>query len=152
MILQCEGCCTRTFSGILEHWYSVWQSWKIYQPPCKPTYHKSSWLIYIITYTFSTVHIWPLILITASQAWSPSSTPHPPEKHGESVLFQPVLKAYPTWHSWLITAHISLGHLECHWKTFNRQMDRTWQVIRRFKSTTLCTNSVTSYTTNGVDQ
>ena len=32
-------------------------------------------------------------------------------ENGESVLFQPVLKAYPTGHSWLITAHILLGHL-----------------------------------------
>ena len=51
-------------------------------------------------------------------------------EHGESVLFQPVLKAYPMCHSWLITAHISLGHLECHWKTFNRQMDGTHQLLQ----------------------
>ena len=31
---------------------------------------------------------------------------------GESVIFQPVLQAYPTRHSWIITAHISLGNLE----------------------------------------
>ena len=31
---------------------------------------------------------------------------------GESVLFQPVLKTYPMHHSWIITVHISLGHLE----------------------------------------
>ena len=48
---------------------------------------------------------------------------------GESVLFQPVLKAYPTQHSWRITAHISLGNLECHWKYFNRQMDKTCQLL-----------------------
>ena len=48
---------------------------------------------------------------------------------GESVLFQPVLKAYPTCHSWIITAHVSLGHLECHWKYFNRQMDKTCQLL-----------------------
>ena len=48
----------------------------------------------------------------------------------ESVLFQPVLKAYPTHHSWLITAHISLGHLEWHWKSFTRLMDRTCQIIQ----------------------
>ena len=35
-----------------------------------------------------------------------------------------------THHSWLITAHISLGHPECHWKTFNRQMDRTHQLLQ----------------------
>ena len=51
-------------------------------------------------------------------------------EHGESVLFQPVLKAYPMWHSWLITAHISLGHLEHHWKTFNSQMDITHQLLQ----------------------
>ena len=48
---------------------------------------------------------------------------------GESVIFQPVLQAYPTWHSWIITAHISLGNLECHWKTFNRQLARTQQLL-----------------------
>ena len=49
---------------------------------------------------------------------------------GESVIFQPVLKAYPTRHSWIITAHISLGNLECHWKLFNRQLTRTQQFLR----------------------
>ena len=49
-------------------------------------------------------------------------------ENGESVLFQPVLKAYPTHHSWFITAHISLGHLERHWKLFTRQTDRTHQI------------------------
>ena len=43
---------------------------------------------------------------------------------GESVLFQPVLKAYPMHYSWILTAHISLGHLECHCKYFNRQVDK----------------------------
>ena len=49
---------------------------------------------------------------------------------GESVIFQPVLQAYPTQHSWIITAHIFLGNLECHWKTFNRQFDRTQQLLQ----------------------
>ena len=48
---------------------------------------------------------------------------------GESVLLQPLLKAYPTCHSWIITAHVSLGHLECHWKHFNRQLDKTHQLL-----------------------
>ena len=54
----------------------------------------------------------------------------PTRENGESVLFQPVLKAYPTHHSWLITAHFSLGHLECHWKSFNRQVDKTHQLLQ----------------------
>ena len=49
---------------------------------------------------------------------------------GESVIFQPVLQAYPTRHSWIITAHILLGNLECHWKLFNRQLTRTQQFLR----------------------
>ena len=49
---------------------------------------------------------------------------------GESVIFQPVLQAYPTRHSWIITAHILLGHLEHHWKLFNRQLARTQQLLR----------------------
>ena len=48
---------------------------------------------------------------------------------GESIFFQPVLKTYPTCHSWIITAHVSLGHLECHWKHFNRQLDKTYQLL-----------------------
>ena len=48
----------------------------------------------------------------------------------ESVIFQPVLQAYPTRHSWIITAHISLGNLECHWKLFSRQLTRTQQFLR----------------------
>ena len=49
---------------------------------------------------------------------------------GESVIFQPVLQAYPTRHSWIVTAHISLGNLECHWKLFKRQLTRTQQFLR----------------------
>ena len=49
---------------------------------------------------------------------------------GKLVIFQPVLQAYPTRHSWIITAHISLGNLECHWKLFNRQLARTQQLLR----------------------
>ena len=48
---------------------------------------------------------------------------------GESVLFQPVLKTYPMCHSWIITTHVSLGHLECHWKYFNIQLEKTHQLL-----------------------
>ena len=49
---------------------------------------------------------------------------------GESVIFQPVLQVYSTRHSWIITAHISLGNLECHWKLFTRQLIRMQQFLR----------------------
>ena len=48
---------------------------------------------------------------------------------GESVIFQPVLQAYPTRHSWIITAHVSLGNLEHHWKLFSRQLSKTQQFL-----------------------
>ena len=48
---------------------------------------------------------------------------------GESVIFKPVLQSYHMWHSWIITAHVSPGNLECHWKTFNRQLPRTRQLL-----------------------
>ena len=47
----------------------------------------------------------------------------------ESVLFQPVLKAYPTHHSWMITAHVSLENMEKQWKLFTRKMIRTCQLL-----------------------
>ena len=47
----------------------------------------------------------------------------------ESLLVQPVLKAYPTHHSWIITAHISLGNLEKQWRMFVKQMGRTQQLL-----------------------
>ena len=49
---------------------------------------------------------------------------------GESVIFQPVLQAYPTRHSWIITAHVSLGNLEHYWKLFSRQLTRTQQFLQ----------------------
>ena len=48
---------------------------------------------------------------------------------GESAIFPPVLQAYPTCHSWILTAHGPLGNLECHWKAFNRQLARTQQLL-----------------------
>ena len=49
---------TGTTCWIVVHRHPIWQSWKIYQPPCKYTYHKSSWLIDFITHTFNTVNNW----------------------------------------------------------------------------------------------
>ena len=46
------------------------------------------------------------------------------------MIFQPVLQAYPTRHSWIVTAHISLWNLEYHWKLFKRQLTRTQQFLR----------------------
>ena len=47
----------------------------------------------------------------------------------ESVLFQPALKVYLMYHSWIITAHVSLGNLEKQWRVFIRQMKRTQPLL-----------------------
>ena len=47
----------------------------------------------------------------------------------ESVLFQPVMKAYPTHHSWIITTLVPLGNLEKQWKMFVHQMGRMQQLL-----------------------
>ena len=46
------------------------------------------------------------------------------------AIFQPVVQAYPTRHFWIITAQVSLGNLECHWKLFSRQLTRMQQYLR----------------------
>ena len=51
------------------------------------------------------------------------------QENRESVLFQLALKAYPTCHSWMITAHVSLRYMEKKWKLFMRQMIRTHQLL-----------------------
>ena len=61
--------------------------------------------------------------------FSPTSTSSQTEP-GESMIFQPVLQVYPIRCSWIVTAHISLGNLEHHWKLFKRQTIRTQQFLR----------------------
>ena len=71
---------------------------------------------------------------------------------GELVIFQPVLQAYPTRHSWIITTHISLGNLEHHWKLFTRQLARTQQFLRSLGSTSICSNTVVIHTSTRIVQ
>ena len=47
----------------------------------------------------------------------------------ESVLFHPVLKAYPTCLPWIITAHISLGDLNRQLHMVNYQKTLTHQLL-----------------------
>ena len=61
----------------------------------------------------------------------------------ESVLFQPVLKAYPTCHSsWIITAHVSLGNLEKCWRMFIKQMEKTQQLLNSIQQKPLAPTHV----------
>ena len=65
-------------------------------------------------------------------------------KIGESVIFQPVLKTYPTHHSWIISVHVSLKHLEHHWKAIARQLLRTHQLIQFLSHQTSAQTQLTS--------
>ena len=62
----------------------------------------------------------------------------------ESVLFQPVLKAYPLCHSWIITAHVSLGNLEKQWRMFIKQMERTQQLLNSIQKNPLAPTNMIS--------
>ena len=52
----------------------------------------------------------------------------------ESVLFQPVLAAYPTRHSWIISAHINLGTLHKPMHMFNRQKNIIREMISKLQN------------------
>ena len=49
----------------------------------------------------------------------------------ELVLFQPILAAYPTRHSWIISAHINLGTLNKPMHMFNRQKNIVREMISK---------------------
>ena len=68
---------------------------------------------------------------------------------GESVIFQPVLQAYPTRHSWIITAHITWKFgmpLEALQETTHQ--DSTIPQILR--TTSISINTTAHYTSVGI--
>ena len=54
----------------------------------------------------------------------------------ELVLFQPILAAYPTRHSWIISAHINLGTLHKPMHMFNRQKNTVCEMISKLRNHT----------------
>ena len=52
----------------------------------------------------------------------------------ELVLFQPVLAAYPTRHSWIISGHIILGTLHKPMHMFNRQINIVCEMIAKLRN------------------
>ena len=55
-------------------------------------------------------------------------------KRIELVLFQPILAAYPTRHSWIISAHINLGTLHKPMHMFNRQKNIVHETISKLRN------------------
>ena len=60
----------------------------------------------------------------------------------ESVLFHPILKGYPTWHSWIITAHISLSDLNRQLCMFNHQKILAHQLLVKLQGQPLASHFV----------
>ena len=52
----------------------------------------------------------------------------------ELVLFQPILAAYPTRHSWIISTHINLGSLLKPMHMFNRQKNIVRETISKLRN------------------
>ena len=52
----------------------------------------------------------------------------------ESVLFQPILAAYPTRHLWIISTHINLGTLNKPMHMFNRQKNIVYEMISKLRN------------------
>ena len=52
----------------------------------------------------------------------------------ETVLFQPILAAYPTRHSWIISTHINLGTLNKPMHMFNRQKNIVRETISKLRN------------------
>ena len=50
------------------------------------------------------------------------------------VLFEPILAAYPTRHSWIISAHINLGTLHKPMHMFNRQKNIVHETISKLRN------------------
>ena len=79
-------------------------------------------------------HLIPLYQYFFCSAFQPCTRIHPHHDHFTDrtrriCTFQPVLQAYPTQHYWIITAHISLGKLEQHWKLFKWQLTKMKQFL-----------------------
>ena len=58
------------------------------------------------------------------------------------MLFHPVLKAYPIRHSWIITAHISLGDLNRQQHMFNYQKTLPHQLLVKLQDQKLASQLV----------
>ena len=68
----------------------------------------------------------------------------------KSILFHPVLKVYPTHHSWTITTHISIGDLEKQWKMFIQQKARSQQLLNSLQQKPLAPNYLLSALQTGL--
>ena len=125
MIMQHQGYHSWTSSWILEHWHPIWQSQSLYQSSVQSTYNSSHWyskLMFPLHFILFILLYQPCFSSTLqlSTYLSPLLWTHPWWNQENQWFFQPVLQAYPTRHSWIVTAHISLGYLEQHWKLFKR--------------------------------
>ena len=146
--MQHKGRSTQTTHWILEHWHSIWQSHQyINHPTNLPTIKLSHWrwtltackqppvnnLYLQCTHLFCSIFL--LGILTSATL---------KQESWESILFHQVLKAYPTQHSWIITAHITLGDFEKQLKMFIQQKARSQQLLNSIQQKPLAPNCLLS--------
>ena len=59
------------------------------------------------------------------------------EQESQEFIFHPALKAYPIHHSWILTAHVSVGDLEEQLKMFIQQKAGSQQLPNSLQQKTL---------------
>ena len=69
---------------------------------------------------------------------------------GESVIFQPVLQAYPTRHSWIITAHIITWQFGMTLETFQQATNQHITIPQVIGPTSFSTNTTPHHTPIGI--
>ena len=69
---------------------------------------------------------------------------------GESVIFQLVLQAYPTRHSWIVTAHVSLEKFGMQLETLQETTHKDSTIPQILRTTSISTNTTAYYTPVGI--
>ena len=129
--LQCQRCCTKTASWAMECGHNIWKNWKFLNHLANlPTITlNTTEIILPTTYLKNKKKICysqkpPFFGLLCIRTLVDKDTPcH------ESVLSHPVLKAYPTHHSWIITAHISVENLDWQLCMFSLQKSLAHQLL-----------------------
>ena len=115
----------------------IWESQQVHQPPeqsarltpdtPKETLHKQA--VYTNTVNSEAQH-------SQFNFCFRFLLPHILAQHKkiELVLFQPILAAYPTRHSWIISAHINVQTLNKPMHMFNRQKNIIREMISKLRS------------------
>ena len=127
----------------MKYWYSNWTSRKIHKLSHEPSCHHLAWYlakeksIHSLTQPHLQCHLFLSLFLIWMLTGAKQDKPQ-----WESVLFQPVLKAYLTWYSWIITAHISIGNLNKQLWMFNSQKALVHELLMKLQCQPFVSNFV----------